>query len=359
MAKIAVYTIALNEEKHVRRWYESAKDADLVLIADTGSTDDTVSLAKSLGIEVHKISVRPWRFDVARNISLDLIPEDFDMCVQLDLDEVLPNDWRSKVEAAWESGNSWPIYREIGSRYPDGTVRSYWHHFRIHPRKGVYWKYPIHEVVFAKEGFVFRRELIDLDVDHLQDPLKSRRSYLDLLELAVSEMPNDWRMAHYLNREYWYAKNWHKVLQTASSGLKISTGWDVERASTCMWASDAAQNLGYFDWALQWAERATKEAPDFYEAWHWHAHIAHLQGKWSECLHSSSKILILDRQHHHLVKPEVWDWWGFDLLALSSHKLGKNDMAVEYGNKAILGSPENQRLKTNLEFYSKAFEVTK
>jgi len=28
--KIAVYTIALNEEKHVQRWYESVKDADYI-----------------------------------------------------------------------------------------------------------------------------------------------------------------------------------------------------------------------------------------------------------------------------------------------------------------------------------------
>jgi glycosyltransferase involved in cell wall biosynthesis len=49
--KIAVYAIALNEEQFVKRWYESAKDADYLLIADTGSTDKTVKLAKSLGIK--------------------------------------------------------------------------------------------------------------------------------------------------------------------------------------------------------------------------------------------------------------------------------------------------------------------
>ena len=40
--KIAVYCIALNEEKFVESWYNSAKDADYLLIADTGSTDCTV-----------------------------------------------------------------------------------------------------------------------------------------------------------------------------------------------------------------------------------------------------------------------------------------------------------------------------
>ena len=45
--KIAVYTIALNECKFVDSWYNSAKDADYLLIADTGSTDGTADAART------------------------------------------------------------------------------------------------------------------------------------------------------------------------------------------------------------------------------------------------------------------------------------------------------------------------
>jgi glycosyltransferase involved in cell wall biosynthesis len=74
--KIAVYTIALNEEKHVERWYNSVKDADYILIADTGSTDKTVEIAKNLGITVVSLSVAPFRFDMARNAALAAVPSD-------------------------------------------------------------------------------------------------------------------------------------------------------------------------------------------------------------------------------------------------------------------------------------------
>ncbi len=40
--KIAVYAISKNEEQFVQRFCDSAQDADLILIADTGSTDKTV-----------------------------------------------------------------------------------------------------------------------------------------------------------------------------------------------------------------------------------------------------------------------------------------------------------------------------
>ena len=39
--KVAVYTIAKNEAKHVKRWFESAKGADYFLICDTGPTGPT------------------------------------------------------------------------------------------------------------------------------------------------------------------------------------------------------------------------------------------------------------------------------------------------------------------------------
>ena len=70
--KVAIYTIALNEEIHVERWYNSSKEADYHIIADTGSSDRTVEIANSLGIQVHHISIKPWRFDDARNAALAL-----------------------------------------------------------------------------------------------------------------------------------------------------------------------------------------------------------------------------------------------------------------------------------------------
>ena len=96
--RIAVYTIALNEEEFVERWYNSVKDADYILIGDTGSTDHTVEIARSLGINVFNLSIKPFRFDDARNAALALIPDDIDMCVSLDMDEVISDGWRAELE---------------------------------------------------------------------------------------------------------------------------------------------------------------------------------------------------------------------------------------------------------------------
>ena len=99
--KIAVYAIAKNEEKHVKRFCESAKEADLIIITDTGSEDKTVEIAKECGAITHQINITPFRFDVARNAALSLVPADVDICVSMDLDELLLPGWREEIERCW------------------------------------------------------------------------------------------------------------------------------------------------------------------------------------------------------------------------------------------------------------------
>ena len=86
--KICVYAISKNEEKFVKRWANSMKEADDIYVLDTGSTDNTVKLLQEENINVTTKIINPWRFDVARNESLKLIPDDTDICVCTDLDEV-------------------------------------------------------------------------------------------------------------------------------------------------------------------------------------------------------------------------------------------------------------------------------
>ena len=99
--KICVYAICKNEEKFIERWVNSMKEADKIYVLDTGSTDKSVELLKKLGVEVKEEVITPWRFDVARNKSLEMLPQDTDICVCTDLDEVFNPGWREKLEEIW------------------------------------------------------------------------------------------------------------------------------------------------------------------------------------------------------------------------------------------------------------------
>jgi glycosyltransferase involved in cell wall biosynthesis len=185
--KIAVYTIALNEEKHVERWYNSVKDADYILIADTGSTDRTVEIAKSLGINVFNISIKPWRFDTARNVALALLPDDIDLCISIDMDEVLSEDWRPELEKT--TGNQITYVFRNNKDFVNN---------RIHARHGFIWKFLMHEGLVPD-----RTEMIDefcpgIEVTHMPDMEKPRSQYTQLLIDALNENPDIGRYYKYI-----------------------------------------------------------------------------------------------------------------------------------------------------------------
>lgn len=102
--KVSVYAICKNEETFARRWMESMSEADEVVVLDTGSSDHTAEILQELGAKVTKDAIIPWRFDTARNRSLDLVSMDTDICVCTDLDEVFHPGWRKLLEDAWQPG---------------------------------------------------------------------------------------------------------------------------------------------------------------------------------------------------------------------------------------------------------------
>ena len=150
------------------RWANSAADADYRIVADTGSTDDTVERLTRAGVTVHRIAVRPWRFDVARNAAIALIPDDVDVCCTMDMDMFLQPGWRPKLEAAW-------TFRDDGALLPDGhsierrrsdALKSY-PSKSFHRRWGYRFKRPVHEALFFT-GEEIKRSCDDIVMHHLR-----------------------------------------------------------------------------------------------------------------------------------------------------------------------------------------------
>ena len=200
-----VYAIAKNEEMFVERFCNSAKDADYIVIADTGSTDNTVELAKTFTPLVYNISVQPWRFDHARNVSLALVPADADICICLDLDEVMVDGWRGMVERAWKGATR--------LRYKfDWSNGVLFYSDKIHSRAGYSWIHPCHEVL-KYNGTEQMATIHDLLIVHKPDNSKSRGSYLGLLVMAYKETPDDPRTMLYYGRELSFYNQHGEALQ--------------------------------------------------------------------------------------------------------------------------------------------------
>jgi glycosyltransferase involved in cell wall biosynthesis len=343
--KIAIYTISKNEDKHVERWYESSKEADYHILADTGSTDRTVELARELGITVVPIWVSPFRFDDARNASLAVVPQDVDYCIALDVDEVLAPGWRKHLEDAHAKGIDRPSYRRIEAFNDDGSVATEFNGFKVHRRNGIRWNYPIHEVPQWYKEEEETKEYIDgFEIHHMQDRTKSRSQYLPLLELAVKEKP-DSRNFYYLGREQIYHEQWDKAKESLLKYLELSI-FKQERSAACRMLAKADPS-NQEDWFI----KATEEWPGR-ESILALAQYYYTEKQWAECNLVAKKALECNTKTTEFLS-ESWAWgdMAYDLVAVSAWNLGKFEETLKYGQKAVELSPNNERLIKNLEYY--------
>lgn len=343
--KIAIYTISKNEESHVEKWYESSRDADYHILADTGSTDRTVEIARSLGITVVPILVSPFRFDDARNASLAVVPADADYCIALDVDEVLAPGWRKHLEAAFARGIDRPTYRRIESFDDNGNVLTEFDGFKIHRRTGIRWHYPIHEVPnWYEEREEIKMRIDGFEIHHHQNKGTSRTQYLPLLEMAVKEKP-DARNLYYLGREQSYYQQNEEATKSLKKYLELSI-FPQERAAAC-------RILGKVDPsnAEEWFTKGTEEfaCRESYLAL---ANFYYLNKEWPECnLVAKQALQFTVKPMEFLAENWAWTHMADDLVAVSAWQLGDFKTALEHGEKALAITPDDERLQTNVTFY--------
>lgn len=347
--RIAVYSISLNEERFVERWAKSAADADIIILADTGSTDDTVTIARDHGVTVSPITVTPWRFDDARNTSLALIPADIDYCVALDVDEILVDGWRTHLETALTAGWTRPRYRYVWSWNTDGTPGLVYGGDKIHRRTGYRWKHPVHEVLTATGNET--QGWIGLEIHHHPDPTKSRSQYLPLLEQAVREDQHDDRNAFYFARELLFAGDRDRARAEFHRHLALPRAvWRPERAASMRYLAGLEP-----DDRETWLLRATAEAPERREPWLDLASHYHQTRNWAGCYAAATRALTIETPPlEYLCETQAWGALPHDLAAIAAYHLGMYAAAARHGTDAANLDPGDERLAGNLDQYRAA-----
>ncbi|CAB4171971.1 hypothetical protein UFOVP923_40 [uncultured Caudovirales phage] len=342
--RIAVYTIALNEEQFVEQWAESCKDADYRLILDTGSTDNTIAFAHDFGVDVKQHVFTPWRFDDARNLALSMLPDDIDLCIALDMDEQLQDGWREALESITD-GITRPRYKYIWSWNSDGTEGLTYGGDKIHARHGYTWKHPVHETL--KPLGVETQEWVDgLEIHHHPDSSKSRSQYLPLLKLAVDEDPRDDRNQFYYARELFFSGDYSLAQYHFSKHLGLSI-WGPERAASYRYLAKINP-----DNAEAYLFKALAESSRRRETWFaLMQHYYNVKDYNALCYASNMGLQIKDKPLDYLCEADAWGWQFNDLAALGFHYTGKTDEAIYYGRLALNANPDDVRLQSNMEFY--------
>ena len=328
--KICVYAICKNEEQFVDRWMDVVSEADLVVVSDTGSTDGTVEKLRKRGAIVYKEKISPWRFDTARNLAMDHIPEDTDICVSNDLDEIFEPGWRKKLEAAWDPSYTRARYWFVWSHNPDGTVQKQYPMEKIHRRHGFRWVHPVHEILQYNGTDADKTVWVDgIILHHHPDLSKPRTQYLPLLELSVQENPQDDRAMFWLGREYVYHGNYEKAIQTLNRHLNLpSAKWDEERSASMRFLARSCGALGNKRQELSWLYRALAECPRVREPYLSLVKFGYKENNWPLAYAMAEKGLsITQRGESYLVEPESWGPALYDYGAIAARPVYKSNVA--------------------------------
>lgn len=348
--KICVYAICKNEEQFVDRWMISMREADLVVVTDTGSDDNTIGRLRSRGAVVHKETIEPWRFDVARNLSLSHVPDDVDIAVCTDLDEVLRPGWRDCLERAWTPDATMGNYLYNWSLHPDGTPETQFTYFKAHAPGQYTWSCPAHEYLRYTGNKPEKKVFIEgMVLDHFPDSGKSRGSYLPLLEMAVQEEPLSDRMTYYLGREYMYAGKWQECIDTLQRHLRLPTAtWREERCASMRWIAAAYSQLQNDNEAYRWYYRAIAEMPDMRDPYIEFAQLASRKNDWYTVFFMTHEALkIKQRSSTYVNMGYCWNHMPDDLASIACYRLGLYDRSYVHVKNALSYAPADERLLDN------------
>ncbi len=197
--------IVKNEAENLPRLIASVSDCvDEIIITDTGSTDNTVEVAKQLGASVRHFE---WvnDFAAARNESFSHVKTDY--ALWLDGDDVLQNKygfklWRDNVMSL---ADYWVAPYHYSSDASGNPTCTFARERVIRMDKGMRWRYFVHEGIIPVAG-VKSQYTSAWSVKHMRtdaDLVKDRSRNLKLFEPHKKTL--DSRMKYYYGKELFEA----------------------------------------------------------------------------------------------------------------------------------------------------------
>ena len=207
--KLSATIICKNEATHIGDCLRSLDGVDEIVLCDTGSTDDTIAVAREIRPDLVLVSY-PWddHFSNARNAALDAATGDW--CVIIDCDETLGRQTVDYLRDAIEDNPGVSSLRFLCQAKGDPSKQ----HFmvRAHARvPEIRWKGRIHEALTGDSGTVAQGCVLEYGYSEAHNADPDRALRLLLLDHSYG-LRDDPRTLYYLAREYLYRKNYEAAI---------------------------------------------------------------------------------------------------------------------------------------------------
>jgi len=265
---LSLCMIVKNEDQYLRDCLESVREVvDQIIIVDTGSTDDTVKIAKQFGAEVHYFK---WcdDFSAARNESIKYATSDW--ILWMDADERLLPESIPALKSVLKFENRPVIYEvTIKNIRKDGETYALSSAHRLFTNhKGLFFTGRIHEQISPSaaqlKGDERRSGILLYHLGYSfegEEAEKKNRRNRNLLQRMVKESPNS-AYAHYtLAQHYVLTGDPRKALnhyRTAFNLKQFDPAMNVSLLNT--WA-EALVKLNRLEEARSKAQKSIRTKP--------------------------------------------------------------------------------------------------
>ena len=259
--KLSVSMIVKNEESCLKNALESVKDADEIIVVDTGSSDKTCEIARQYTDKVYENEYK-WEdsFCKARNYSLTKCTGEWILII--DADETLEPNGIKKIKDAIANIKD-KNQKTINLRTVANITNNLHYSTRVFKRcPEIFWKGDIHNHLSVAETNKSDITIVYKYSDaHKNDPDRALR----ILTKVLKENPKVVREAFYLAREYYYRKDWTTAVYWYKDYLTRAY-WGPEWAEAWLMLSRCYWNLRKLDDAKDACLQAIKINADFQEA---------------------------------------------------------------------------------------------
>lgn len=355
--KICVYAICKNESKFVDRFMDAVSEADAVYILDTGSSDNTAELFRKRGAIVHETNYEHFEFDRARNDSLSYVPEDFDVCFCLDIDDVIEPGFTKYIREDWKDNTKQMGYDYILAYDENNKPTSILRNNHIHARKDYHWRYPIHEVLHYDGTDYHKVESNRIRVWHKPDSTKSRSFYLGMLEDYVEKNPTNARNRYLLTRSYYNNKKYFECITSGHKYLELPDKDNNFKSKVMRHMAQSYNALGMYEESVLWAKKSIDIFPETRDGYTFLVRIYYRHNEFKECI-KYGKLALKIKDYNKTYTNDIASWDGtiYDYISLAYSSLRDYKNAIKYVDMDLKMHPTNARLLENRKIFVKRLE---
>lgn len=355
MPALSLCMIVRDEAEVLARCLDSVADlVDEIVIVDTGSSDDTISIAQRHGAKVLSYT---WHddFSAARNYSFEHATSPY--ILWLDADDVLPSEDRETLRE-WKPQFDKDVYYLRYDYLQDeyGASLCLLQRERIVRRNaGLRWHYPIHECLSIPVTATSQE--LPIRVVHRRTEQGVRRGpvrNLRILEAAVNDPAYSAspRIRYYLGKEYGDAGQCEAAIAEYRAFLNLDGGWAEDRFNAQLRIARCEYQLSRRHDARRSAKLARKMDPRWSEPDYLLGQLALDEEDYEEavfwyqsCLREIPGVLSPVDTYCYRLGPLVQ-------LCLCYDRLGDHRRAWEFNQQALELRPRDPNLLYNRQYLS-------